>query len=390
MRTKQNPLRECDTRVVISKDASFEELAAMSHYQQYHRRGTRLETFVTIKTTKTSVYIGVYEKMFMFVFGRAFPKTICLGKVSWKKGQYCSISDNRLDCIIDVLHYIGLEWLQTELSKVHVSLRHYIFTKSIMQSIFLGNITCAKDLYNALLIRVYKVKNFSWRLLQSLYQTDTFPRIAIQLHQIMHYTSCPSVTVGKLMASSRGSEYSTLFFDTLRLATEFGYMINSNWSLKRLNEEHLNWSKEVDFARYDIKDIKAPLYKDVPTFIGYDAKVLNTAEELFLEGKTMHNCVFSNYFDRVRDHKYIIIKLFSPNTLKDINIGIRFNMMYSKAIELDQAFYAYNESLTNEDRTYVHEFYEKYANQFSCMIQTELPDYDIQIMAPQEPIHLPW
>lgn len=383
MKTKQNPLRECDKRIGLTKSASFAELAAMSHYQQYHHRGESLETFVVIKSTKTSVYIGVYEKIFMFVFGKSFPKTICVSKVSWKKGQYCNISGDLSDCIINVLHHIGLEWLQTELNKINSSLRDHVFKKSIMQSIFLGNITCAKDLYNALLTRRYKVKNFSWRLLKRLYQTNIFLRIALQLYQIMHYTSCPSVTVEKLIASNIGSEYLALFFDTLRLAAEFGYIINSNWSLKRLNEEHLNWSKEVDFVRYDIKDVKAPLYQDVPTFLGYDAMVLNTAEELFLEGKTMHNCVFSNYFDIVRQHKYIIIKIFSPHTYKDINIGIRFNLYHGGIVELDQAFYAYNESLSIEDRNYVHEFYNKYSQSFVQMFQEGTSFHNVQILSPQ-------
>lgn len=83
------------------------------------------------------------------------------------------------------------------------------------------------------------------------------------------------------------------FVDTCKMARILGRKVNCKWGLKRLKQEHDNWSKEITLIQLDsvveyemrIKEI----YKLFAEFSGY--RLLRTNKEVLVEGTTNKHCV---------------------------------------------------------------------------------------------------
>lgn len=86
-----------------------------------------------------------------------------------------------------------------------------------------------------------------------------------------------------------------LFMDACRLGGLLGHKVNCSWSLKRLKQEHDDWTKQVDNIVMAYEPIIhldiAQVYLDFAEFSGYD--ILKTNHELIAEGRIMRHCVGS-------------------------------------------------------------------------------------------------
>jgi hypothetical protein len=92
------------------------------------------------------------------------------------------------------------------------------------------------------------------------------------------------------------------FDDTVRLAILLDKKINCSWSLRRLNEEHDNWSKE--HREISIKLEKEYKLNVHPNFVQFsnlnDYKLLVTNTQLIKEGMEQNHCV-ATYIDKVHN-----------------------------------------------------------------------------------------
>lgn len=90
------------------------------------------------------------------------------------------------------------------------------------------------------------------------------------------------------------------FIDTCKMAHVLGRKVNCKWGLKRLQQEHDNWSKEITLIKLEsvieyelnIKEI----YKLFAEFSGY--RLLRTNKDMLIEGSTNKHCV-GTYIDSV-------------------------------------------------------------------------------------------
>ena len=86
---------------------------------------------------------------------------------------------------------------------------------------------------------------------------------------------------------------SPYFVDTTKMAASLGKKVNCSWGLKRLKQEHDNFSKEIvniilEFEEFNSLSIRK-VYKDFALFSNFEMLLSNHA--LIAEGKIMHHCV---------------------------------------------------------------------------------------------------
>ena len=91
----------------------------------------------------------------------------------------------------------------------------------------------------------------------------------------------------------------SIFYDTVKMAKILNKKVNCSWSVKRLNEEHNNWSKEIT----DIVFTEGDRLMNVgDIFIKFgnasDFKLLMTTKEMNIEGRKNNHCV-ATYVTRV-------------------------------------------------------------------------------------------
>lgn len=86
---------------------------------------------------------------------------------------------------------------------------------------------------------------------------------------------------------------SPYFKDTTKMAASLGKKVNCSWGLKRLKQEHDNFSKEIVNIILEFEEVKElvirRVYLDFSEFSGFE--ILKTNHDLIYEGKVMSHCV---------------------------------------------------------------------------------------------------
>lgn len=93
---------------------------------------------------------------------------------------------------------------------------------------------------------------------------------------------------------------SPYFIDTCKMASSLSKKVNCSWGLKRLKEEHDDWSRQITQIVADCEPLHilniSSVYKSFTKFSGY--KVLKTNREMIAEGMSQDHCV-ATYIDKV-------------------------------------------------------------------------------------------
>ena len=158
------------------------------------------------------------------------------------------------------------------------------------------NTIVSKKLFglNDILRYKYKVPiNVAKTLMESQY----YNRVKGSAKQIWPETLKTLENVNELRGEMLDSH---LFKDTCKMARTLGRKVNCKWGLKRLEQEHDNWSKEITLillegvVEFEMK-IKE-IYKVFAEFSGY--RLLRTNKDMLGEGSMMRHCV-GTYIDDV-------------------------------------------------------------------------------------------
>lgn len=169
---------------------------------------------------------------------------------------------------------------------------------------------------------------------------------------IEHYTSDPS----KVCERIKGRDYDMLimFRDMLRQAAALDKVIKAEWSDRKIRDIHNDWSEEISKikARNCTTD---PIFENIPE-LPEGVTFINTERECADEGFSMHHCVYSNYWDRIRYKDYIALHVEHPEG--KFTVGLTTESFYKEGEKLekiyvfDQAFGVYNKTLTATQKEY--------------------------------------
>ena len=156
--------------------------------------------------------------------------------------------------------------------------------------------------------------------------------------------------------------------------------IDVNWSKKRLDEEHILMTEKImEYEVNSLSDIKLnyPTKLDLPSCF----KILSTEKEVFREGKIMHHCIYTNYWPRINNRKYLAIHLDYQGT--KVTIGVRksnkgkqllfqappgFKELNHEYI-IDQMYSSYNHSVSPEIKSFVEQYI------YNPKVQIQLEDF---------------
>lgn len=94
-----------------------------------------------------------------------------------------------------------------------------------------------------------------------------------------------------------------LFMDTCKMARTLEKKVNCKWSLKRLEQEHDDWSKEITNTVLEFEEEYNLKIADIFIKFGetYNYKILKTNKEMLFEGMTQNHCV-GTYISKVNNH----------------------------------------------------------------------------------------
>lgn len=128
-------------------------------------------------------------------------------------------------------------------------------------------------------------------------QTGNGQHDEIGMHKIWKEMKKVLLGVQNLTPELFKNEY---FIDTCKMAGALGRKVNCSWGLKRLKEEHDNWSKEITRTILEYAVLQklnvGKIYMAFAMYSGYH--IFRTNKEMIVEGKKQRHCV-ATYIDRV-------------------------------------------------------------------------------------------
>jgi hypothetical protein len=248
----------------------------------------------------------------------------------------------------DMCNYFKVEWFNS----IPVGLQNST-TNSTLDKVLKGKITNPRDLIKAIiktnptlrgmnisteLVWDYANKNQGYRI-QSL--ADTLS-VAKDPNHAIEYIISNGTTVWDMQ-------------DLIKQAQMLGRKIDFKWSSNRVKEVHHEWTKEImDIEHENVETVKYNYQNELPH--NGHLELITDSKELYIEGRTMCHCVYSNYNDQVRNKTYFVLKF----TDRDVRatVGVTKNWEGNDFI-INQMYSKHNKSVDQCYHDYVEEWLKK-------------------------------
>lgn len=139
-----------------------------------------------------------------------------------------------------------------------------------------------------------------------------------RLYKLLNICTNQESMIDALLRQAPAATYNELE-DMMMQALMLDKKINFNWRKKRLDATHLEWSRLIALEQSSNLSTK-PIF-DLKVSLN-NMKLVNTEKDLFIEGHTMNNCIFSNYKNKVMQKSYIV---FHYSNGEEISIGANYD-----------------------------------------------------------------
>lgn len=197
----------------------------------------------------------------------------------------------------NVLKPLNIDWFT---DSKNANVLWSFMTKTLFEKILNGKITNPIDYLKGYL-KLSRIDASPKLLYDLLRQEGTtkanFLHGAVVAKDVNHYIEyCQSADKFSHMSD---------FIDQARILER---KIDFKWSIKRMNDEHNNWSEEIMKVEMDIvEDIPPRLnqYEVVSPYIPDSFKPLDTKKKVFVEASMMKHCLYTNYWASIDSGFYL-------------------------------------------------------------------------------------
>lgn len=217
-------------------------------------------------------------------------------------------------------------------------------TKSLVEKILAKKITNEQDLAKAIL-KLHRVKGS-----HSKFHTAITER-SLSKQRFLIGVNCAKNFDHFLDHHVNNShDYNNDLFDLERQAVTLNRKIDYTWSEKRIKSEHEAWTKEL--MSIEAESIPDQTVTSLQRFDGLfpnNWEILNTQKRVYIEGKSMNHCVYTNYWDAIKAGNYLAVHIIYGD--EEATLGMRLN--YDK-YNIHQLYTKHNQRVSDEMQNYVN------------------------------------
>lgn len=337
-------------------DEFFQKSIKEQRYLYFYKKDYDYDDIVRFTDTEKNVIISRVETDIVFSGNHFFRKSKETGKFIYNKKEAkvkCN-TFSKANILNALTLFPQFDWLKAENNRGFLS--DILFCDSIVRDILIGKLTNVEAIVKKYLA-LNKIKGVNWKA------------FAVYTSQIYSYRQCPiawmqshttdtnaalmvmisgQVEIGEIKPTPEQEEKSNLFYDMLKEAMALNVKINPKWSLKRMKEEHKKMTEELMKKDLESKE-QVNLYGESPHF-DYPCKLLSTESEVFMEGFEMHHCVYTCYWNRIKEHEYLTFAFYTPERF---TLGL--NLKDGEWV-YDQAYLKYDKQISEESKALVDKF----------------------------------
>lgn len=195
-------------------------------------------------------------------------------------------------------------------------------TKGLLEKIISGKITNPTEACQ------YIIKSNRWKGLDTGLLKKYIKRGALKHMVLSNYNIIdnPNDILEKEFEGRISSNYD--FIDMINQAKALSKKINTKWSQKRIADVHRDWTRELMKFELEMMEDHVIDYHTQP-ILPKGFELLHTKRRLFEEGTIMDHCIYTNYYDRVKERRYIALHVTDENG-EEATVGIRLSQGYRR------------------------------------------------------------
>jgi len=263
-------------------------------------------------------------------------------KFKWWFGKQGTVNGTLI--VADMCNYFKTEWFNS----IPVGLR-LSTTNTNMNKVLLGKITNPRDLIKAIIKTnpTMRGMNISTELVWDYVNKNQGYRIQT-LVDTLSVAKDPNHAI-EYVISNNGATWDMQ--DLTKQAQMLGRKIDFKWSSNRIKEVHQDWTREImDIEQESVESIDYDYVNELPH--NGHLELITNSKELYIEGRMMSHCVYTNYNTQVADKCYFVFKFTDREVRATVGIGKTWmdddsfiiHQMYGKRnVSIDQCYHDYVE-----------------------------------------------
>lgn len=255
--------------------------------------------------------------------------------------------------LMDIIKYYKQDWF--------MDYYLHFLTKGLLEKILTGKIHNPIGFFEAWLKAqhikasprlLYKAVEFKYNNISS----------AIEIKHILIKYSQVVAHVDQLLETIVADDYdarSRTFIDMMDQALILERIIDPKWSDKRIADEHQQYTKEImelEITSMEDQPVKIPqVFYDKINDDNFT--LLDTKKKIFMEGKLMKHCIYTNYWNSILNKKYLCFHVEYQGI--GATLTLRRDKEFGELVIYD-CLGRYNARLSNEYLSYVKSWLEEY------------------------------
>jgi hypothetical protein len=251
--------------------------------------------------------------------------------------------------VADMCNYFKTEWFDAIPPSLRVSC-----TNTNLNKVLLGKVTNPRDLIKAILKTnpVMRGMNISTETLWKYVNARGHANRLQALSDIMTVAKDPNHAL-EYMATAEYMSFDTQ--DLIKQAQRLNRKIDFKWSRSRMGEVHSDWTKEImDIEQEYVESINYQYVNELPS--NGSLELVTNSKDLYIEGRLMSHCVYTNYASQVKDKSYFVFKF----TDRDVRATVGITKYYDhNGFVINQMHGKHNKSIDQCHQDYVKEWLDK-------------------------------
>lgn len=264
-------------------------------------------------------------------------------KFKWWYGKHAVMVMSNI--VTDMCNYFKTEWFTNAPKGLIAST-----TNGTLSKVLLGKVTNPRDHIKAI-IKVnptLRGMNISTELLWKYCNKSIGSRIQA-LCDMLSIAKDPNHAIEYMLEKDYLDHHLS---DLVKQAQMLNRKIDFKWSKSRIAEVHIEWTKEImDIEQEYVEQKDYNYINELPA--NGSLELITNSKDLYIEGRTMSHCVFTNYADSVENKGYFVFKF----TDRDVRATVGINKYWDKnEFVVNQMYGKFNGVIDRCYRDYVDEW----------------------------------
>ena len=202
-------------------------------------------------------------------------------------------------CVSYLLDHFNIEWHNT----FYLGAFNETLTQSLLQRMIRGVITNPRD-YAKAILRGHKNLRETGLSAESLFKY-LCSSVRLNFQPFLFY--CPAFkNPNQLVDLITKSRLNWRVGDMVKQARILDKKIDLNWSDKRLDAEHTEWTRLI--MQYEIDSVEEVDFEYPDLDMPEGLEFIKTNREVFEEGTIMKHCLYTNYATRIKNKSYFAFR----------------------------------------------------------------------------------